>query len=472
VVTLEPATAYLPVTVHATTGAPGSARDVEATRAPLGPGIVVTGTAPPDSTPAEIEVAVRDNTLFFAHVLRETLTESGIRVDGPALDDDARPDTARRPAAPLFVHTSAPMPEVLGAFLKPSQNQYGEILLKTMGRRIRNAGTAQAGLAIEDSLARAWQLPRGGFRPADGSGLSRYNLIAPEHLVALLERMTRSPNYAVFYAAMPVAGVDGTLRNRMKGTPLAGNVHAKTGTLSGVGGRPRGIRHPRQQPHPFRRRRRPPLRSGAAARVQPPAHRHGHDPMSLAPCRECGALVSQAAPACPHCGVPFPATAARVPPARPERGPSRVQLLFGTAAVLAVGIFFGMALIGGDTGDASAAWEDEVLAPPASPVMTPGLYQYGAIAIGREGAYGVSWNAPLPEQAQGRALEECYPGESCRVVLFIAGPMCGAFAQGRTTYAGGLAATRAEAEQRALAECSRDGARSCSVRAWMCNSQP
>jgi D-alanyl-D-alanine carboxypeptidase/D-alanyl-D-alanine-endopeptidase (penicillin-binding protein 4) len=234
VVTLDPATAYLPVTVHATTGAPGTARNVEATRAPLGPGIVVTGTAPPDSTPQEIEVAVRDNTLFFAHVLRETLIEAGIRVDGPALDDDARPDTARRPAAPIFVHTSPPMPEVLAAFLKPSQNQLGEILLKTMGRHIRGAGTAQAGLAVEDSLARAWQLPRGGFRPADGSGLSRYNLIAPEHLVALLERMTRSPNYAVFYAAMPVAGVDGTLRNRMKGTPLAGNVHAKTGTLSGV----------------------------------------------------------------------------------------------------------------------------------------------------------------------------------------------------------------------------------------------
>ncbi|HEX8672954.1 MAG TPA: D-alanyl-D-alanine carboxypeptidase/D-alanyl-D-alanine-endopeptidase [Longimicrobium sp.] len=234
IITLEPATAYLPVTVNATTGAPGSARNVEATRAPLGPGIVVTGTAPSDSTPEEIEVAVRDNTLFFAHVLREALIEAGIRVDGPALDDDARPDTARRATTPLFVHTSPPMPEVLAAFLKPSQNQYGEILLKTMGRRIRNAGTAQAGLAVEDSLARAWQLPRGGFRAADGSGLSRYNLVAPEHLVALLERMTRSPNYAVFYAAMPVAGVDGTLRNRMKGTPLAGNVHAKTGTLSGV----------------------------------------------------------------------------------------------------------------------------------------------------------------------------------------------------------------------------------------------
>lgn len=194
--------------------------------------------------------------------------------------------------------------------------------------------------------------------------------------------------------------------------------------------------------------------------------------MSLSPCRECGALVSQAAPSCPHCGVPLPAPVARMPPVPRDHGPSRVQLLFGTAAILLVGIFLGMVLIGRNTVDSPAGWEDEVLAPPAPPIATPGLYQYGALAIGREGAYGVSWNAPHPEHARVRALEECYPGESCRVVLFIAGPMCGAFAQGRTTYGRGLAASRTEAEERALAECGRNGARSCSVRAWMCNSQP
>lgn len=201
--------------------------------------------------------------------------------------------------------------------------------------------------------------------------------------------------------------------------------------------------------------------------------------MSLAPCRECGALVSDAAPSCPHCGVPFPATVPpappppRMPPLPQDRGPSRVLFLFGTGAILLVGVLLGMMLIERDTvDDPAASWADEVLAPPASPAATPGLYQYGAIAIGREGAYGVAWNHPLPEHAQVRAQEECNPGESCRVVLFIAGPFCGAYAQGRTTYGRGLAASRTEAEQLALAECGRDGARSCSVRAWMCNSQP
>jgi len=233
-VSLTPATAYVPVEVRATTGAPGSRPSVDATRAAAGPGVVVTGSVAADSAAREVEVAVRDNTLFFAATLRHVLREAGIRVDGPALDDDARAPADRRAGTPLFVHSSAPFPEVLAAFLKPSQNQIGEILLKTMGRQLRGAGTAAAGLAVADSLARAWQLPAGGIRPVDGSGLSRYDMVAPEFLVALLERMTRHPDYATFYAALPVAGVDGTLASRMRGTPLQGNVHAKTGTLSAV----------------------------------------------------------------------------------------------------------------------------------------------------------------------------------------------------------------------------------------------
>ena len=89
-------------------------------------------------------------------------------------------------------------------------------------------------MAVVDSLARAWEMPPRLLSQADGSGLSRYNLVAPAFLVALLEREARSPHAAVFYDALPVAGRDGTLANRMRGTPAEGNVHAKTGTLSGV----------------------------------------------------------------------------------------------------------------------------------------------------------------------------------------------------------------------------------------------
>jgi D-alanyl-D-alanine carboxypeptidase/D-alanyl-D-alanine-endopeptidase (penicillin-binding protein 4) len=134
----------------------------------------------------------------------------------------------------LFTHTSPPMTEIVAAFMKPSQNQIGEILLKTLGVELRGMGTAGAGIAVIDSLSRAWGMPRRLLSQADGSGLSRYNLVAPAYLVALLEREARSPHAQVFIASMPIAGRDGTLASRMRGTPAEGNLRAKTGTLSGV----------------------------------------------------------------------------------------------------------------------------------------------------------------------------------------------------------------------------------------------
>ena len=66
----------------------------------------------------------------------------------------------------------------------------------------------------------------------DGSGLSRYDYVSPRTVVRVLDTMHNATTFRVYYDAMPIAGVDGTIRNRMKGTPAQGNVHAKTGTLA------------------------------------------------------------------------------------------------------------------------------------------------------------------------------------------------------------------------------------------------
>src|SRR5690606_17189427 len=95
-------------------------------------------------------------------------------------------------------------------------------------------GSGAAGAAVADSLFRLWGLDPAPMRFADGSGLSRYDLVSPELLGGVLSHMRRRPNCEPWDAALPVAGVDGTLADRMREPPLRGNVHAKTGTLSGV----------------------------------------------------------------------------------------------------------------------------------------------------------------------------------------------------------------------------------------------
>jgi D-alanyl-D-alanine carboxypeptidase/D-alanyl-D-alanine-endopeptidase (penicillin-binding protein 4) len=236
VVVLDPPTQYVTVNNQAFTAAPGTESRIDVTRDPTGPGIVVTGQVAADSGYAEETVAVREPTGYFLAVLRETLREAGIAVEGAALDADDLPleDLSVRRAVPLFTYHSPPLREILPAMLKPSQNWIAETLLRTLGRELRGEGSARAGAAAADSIFRSWGLDTEPLRLVDGSGLSRYNLVTPELLAGLLRHMRQNPHWELWYASLPVGGVDGTLARRMRGTPLEGNVHAKTGTLSGV----------------------------------------------------------------------------------------------------------------------------------------------------------------------------------------------------------------------------------------------
>ena len=129
---------------------------------------------------------------------------------------------------------SPPLSAVLAAFEKPSQNQIDEVLLKSLGRSKTGIGTADSGaVAVRDQLL-TWGASPNGFSVRDGSGLSRYNVVSPETIVRVLDGMRKSPHAKIFYDALPIAGVDGTIRTRMRGTPAASNVHAKTGTLNMV----------------------------------------------------------------------------------------------------------------------------------------------------------------------------------------------------------------------------------------------
>jgi len=100
----------------------------------------------------------------------------------------------------------------------------------------RAAGQRATGAALDATRARleSWGIPKDGIQIVDGSGLSRRNVVAPDTLLAILLRAYEPSGSSPFMRGLPVAGRDGTLASRMKGTAAEGNVVAKTGTLSNV----------------------------------------------------------------------------------------------------------------------------------------------------------------------------------------------------------------------------------------------
>jgi D-alanyl-D-alanine carboxypeptidase/D-alanyl-D-alanine-endopeptidase (penicillin-binding protein 4) len=132
---------------------------------------------------------------------------------------------------------SPPLRELLFPLLKLSNNEIAEILVKSMGRRDANQGSWTAGLAVVQRFAATHAIDPSNMQLADGSGLSISDLLTPDDLTAFMVAVRGEPWFEEWYAALPIAGipdhlVGGTLATRMVGTPAAGNVHGKTGTLS------------------------------------------------------------------------------------------------------------------------------------------------------------------------------------------------------------------------------------------------
>jgi serine-type D-Ala-D-Ala carboxypeptidase/endopeptidase (penicillin-binding protein 4) len=175
---------------------------------------------------------VPNPTLYFATRLREVLIGHGIAITGPAMDiDDLIDPPDATYGTPIAAHQSPPLSQLAATMMKLSQNLFAETLLKTLGGSVRD--TTEAGRAAVRDVLAGWGISAGSMLIADGSGLSRYNLIAPDSLVRVLARVYADERLrAPFVATLPVAGVDGTLSARMRGTPAEGRVHAKTGTFS------------------------------------------------------------------------------------------------------------------------------------------------------------------------------------------------------------------------------------------------
>ena len=246
-VALDPPTGYVSVNVSAVTAAAGAPSELVVDRRwdPKENVVDVTGALAQGAEPIVARRTVEDPALYAATLLREILEARGIEVLGAARHGDLAAAEAGlsgggSPHAvvdTVATHVSDPLSESVRNFLKISDNLTGELLVKAVGASVAGPpGTYEKGLSAERAfLAQEVGIDTTAQMLADGSGVSRYNLVTARQIVALLRYMTtREDLFPSYREALPIAGVDGTLEGRMRGTPAEGRAGAKTGTLNGV----------------------------------------------------------------------------------------------------------------------------------------------------------------------------------------------------------------------------------------------
>jgi serine-type D-Ala-D-Ala carboxypeptidase/endopeptidase (penicillin-binding protein 4) len=224
-----PPSGYYHVLSTVTTAPPGAKTDLRLTR-DLGTNLIrISGSVPVGEVPWQGWAALEDPARFAATAFAEVLEAHGIRIVGPVATSSEPLPTGLRE---LAVHESPPMAELVRSVNKESRNLHAEALLRLLGARLSGEGSVAAGHIAVAEFLRRQKVKTDGWGLEDGSGLSRSNVLTPTGLVDLLVAMDRHPHAAAFRDSLPVAGVDGTLKARLRGTPAEGRLRAKTGSLA------------------------------------------------------------------------------------------------------------------------------------------------------------------------------------------------------------------------------------------------
>ncbi|HWZ26551.1 MAG TPA: D-alanyl-D-alanine carboxypeptidase/D-alanyl-D-alanine-endopeptidase [Verrucomicrobiae bacterium] len=234
VVVAPPRTQDFVVNNQVTTSAANVKADLTLTREPGAHLVVVRGTLPERSAPRKLVLAIEEPALHAATLLKALLEQRGVEVSGGVRARHEAITVEGITPTVLADHVSVPLGDSVKLVNKISQNLHTEVLLRTA---MRQAGAwnsfddvtkfaadfyAQMGIAPQDMIQ------------TDGSGLSRHDMVTPRAMLTLLRYAQTRPWFESFFASLPVAGVDGTLEERMKNTPAAGRVHAKTGSVEHV----------------------------------------------------------------------------------------------------------------------------------------------------------------------------------------------------------------------------------------------
>jgi D-alanyl-D-alanine carboxypeptidase/D-alanyl-D-alanine-endopeptidase (penicillin-binding protein 4) len=215
------------------TGARGIEEKLALARDPGSHVLHLSGTMPLDAPVRRLNIAIEDPAEYAASVLSRLLQARGVRIDGHVRARHASAvsiDTAAPPAL-LAEHTSVPLSDEIRLTNKNSENLHAELLLLLAAHEKVGARNYEDAMKFASIFFRNAGIADGDVVLSDGSGLSRKDLVTPRSVVQLLRYAASQPWGELYRSTLPVAGEDGTLSDRMKNSPAAGRVFAKTGTI-------------------------------------------------------------------------------------------------------------------------------------------------------------------------------------------------------------------------------------------------
>ncbi|HAZ62221.1 MAG TPA: D-alanyl-D-alanine carboxypeptidase/D-alanyl-D-alanine-endopeptidase [Armatimonadetes bacterium] len=228
-VSFSPESSFVRPINRLTTGAEGITASIEWSRDPATGQTVVSGRVPLRVGASWSQgMAVANVPLYCATVFTDFLRDAGVTVEGG-------PDVGHWPvgADEIARFESEPLRVSLRGMMKRSDNLWAEMYNRELGYQLNRDGSAASGAqAVREFLAK-FGIDDSLLTINDGSGLSRRDQLTAQAIMGVLLAMADHPMRDIFYDSLPVAGVDGTLASRMKGTKAEGNVHAKTGSLTG-----------------------------------------------------------------------------------------------------------------------------------------------------------------------------------------------------------------------------------------------
>ena len=200
------------------TSAAGVKADLTLKREPGSNLVTVLGTLPAKSNPRKLTLAIQEPALHAAAMLKRLLEDRGVKVSGTGAGSFAAAGTTcRRDASGAGRALSIPLGQSVKLVNKISQNLHTEMLLRTAARQDGAMGDAGGLWRILRRISmRLREFRRATWCRRTVRGLSRHDLVTPRALVALLLFAQRQPWFAAYYDSLPVAGVDGTLEDRMK----------------------------------------------------------------------------------------------------------------------------------------------------------------------------------------------------------------------------------------------------------------